>query len=200
MTGADAATLDYYSAAATDYADRMADEAENPVLARFAALVRPGGDVLDFGCGPGWAADRLRRMGFVISAFDGSEGLVEEARRRYGLDVQHLQFGDFDAEAAFDGIWASFCLLHDSREAMPGHLGRIHRALRAGGAFYIGLKEGTGAHRDTLDRLYTYFTMPEMAGLLDGAGFDLLGYRKEEAVGMEGTPAIGLHIFARRRG
>jgi SAM-dependent methyltransferase len=198
MTGADSATLDYYSAKAADYADRMAGEAENPVLARFAALLPRMADVMDFGCGPGWAADRFRAMGFRVSAFDGSAGLVEEARRRYGLEVAHHQFADFEAEAAYDGIWASFCLLHDSREAMPGHLGRMHRALRPGGVLYLGLKEGTGAHRDTLDRLYTYFTMPEMAGLLDRAGFGLLGYLKEDARGMDGTMATGLHIFARR--
>lgn len=198
MPGADQETLEYYTRAAAAYAERTEPEADSPILKRFAGMVPKGGAVLDFGCGPGWAAHRFSKLGFEVSAMDGSAGLAEEARRRYGLDVTVADFGALDAEAAFDGIWASFCLLHDSRAAMPAHLARLHRALRPGGAFYIGLKEGTGEHRDSLSRLYTYFTLPEMTDLLTAAGFRVIGHEKDSGIGMDGTAAIGLHIFATR--
>lgn len=198
MAEADQATLAFYTREARAYADHTEAEAENPVLARFSGMVAPGGHVLDFGSGPGWAANRFRSMGFEVSAVDGSEGLAAEAKRRYGLNVKVMQFDAFSDVDAYDGIWASFCLLHDRREAMPGHLARLHRALKPGGALYVGLKEGTGEERDGLDRRYTYFTMPEMEQLLTVAGFCEIAHETEESTGMSGVPAIGLHIFARR--
>lgn len=198
MSTGDGETLAYYSREAQAYADTVAGEADNPHLARFAGMLPPGGAVLDFGCGPGWAADRFRTLGFHVRAMDGSAGLAEEGRRRYGLEIEVCQFDALHEEAAFDGVWASFSLLHDTRAAMPGHLARIHRALRSGGAFYLGLKEGRGEKRDSLNRRYTYYQLAEVETLLGTAGFSLLGHEKESALGMDGVPAVGLHVFARR--
>ena len=39
-----------------------------------ASALPAGGDVLDFGCGSGWAAAHLRDAGFQVSAIDGSSG------------------------------------------------------------------------------------------------------------------------------
>ncbi|MEM7742218.1 MAG: class I SAM-dependent methyltransferase [Pseudomonadota bacterium] len=197
--GGDDETLDFYTREATAYADHVLGELEKPWLPRFAAMVRPGGRVLDFGCGPGWAANWLVQQGFVVDAFDGSEGFAEEARRRYGLSVTVGRFEEFAAPLAhYDGIWCCFSLLHDTREAMPGHLGRLAAALAPGGAFYIGLKEGTEAERDTIGRLYTFFGRDEMRDLLADAGFDVIGIDSEDLAGFDGTPSTGLHIYARR--
>jgi len=196
--GADAATLAFYTREAAAYADRAAVEADIPQLARFAAMLPAGGDVLDFGCGSGWAGGRLSELGFRATGFDGSEGLAAEAWRRYGLEVTVGPFDAFEAGAAFDGIWASFCLLHDSRPAMPGHLARLHRALRPGGAFYVGLKAGEGESRDRFGRCYTYFSEAEMRGLLSEAGFRGIETETEPTTGYSGEPATALHIFCRR--
>jgi len=196
--GGDPETLDFYSREAAAYADHVAGEAASPEVARFAASLPPGGRVLDFGCGPGWAAAAFADLGFQAEGFDGSPGLAAEAKARYGIDVTVGQFEEFAANAAYDGIWASFSLLHDSRAAMPGHLARLRRALRPGGLIYVGLKEGTGRSRDTLGRLYTYFTEPEMRGLMTAAGFDDIAAETEPATSFDGTPATSLHIFARR--
>ena len=198
VAGGDAATLDFYTREAAAYADYAAHEADAPKLERFAAMLPPGGAVLDFGCGSGWAADRLNRTGFRAAGFDGSHGLAAEARRRYGIEVTVGRFEELDADAAWDGVWASFSLLHDRRAAMPGHLRRIHRALRPGGVLYLGLKGGEGESRDRLGRYYTYFGEDEIAGLLDAAGFRLVSCDTEVSTGYEGQPAQALHIFARR--
>ena len=196
--GGDAATLDFYTREAAAYADHVKDEAGSPQLARFATMLPPGGDVLDFGCGPGWAGGWLLEQGFKVQGFDGSEGLAAEARARYGLDVTVGSFEEFSADGAYDGIWASFCLLHDSRAAMPRHLERLADALRPGGTLYVGLKEGEGEERDDLGRHYTYFTESEMRGLLAEAGFSRLEVETEPSVGFSGVPCTSLHMFARR--
>jgi len=191
-------TLAFYDREATAYADLTKDDADSPELTRFAGMVARGGHVLDFGCGPGWAADRFRSLGFQVSAIDGSPGLVDQANQRFDLGARVVRFADFSDADAYDGIWASFCLLHDSRAAMPDHLARLHRALRPQGALYIGLKRGTGERRDRLGRFYTYFDWPEMQALLGAAGFCDLDHLTGEALGMDGEMAQTLHLFARR--
>lgn len=199
MSGGDAQTLDFYTREAAAYAEHVKDEAKRaPQLAQFAALLPQGGDVLDFGCGPAWAANAFLQLGLNVRGFDGSQGLADEARARYGIEVAVGRFEDFADVAAYDGIWASFCLLHDSRVAMPAHLGRLYRALRPGGVLYVGLKEGEGRERDDIGRLYTYFTEPEMRGLLTDAGFEVSEVQTEPSVGFSGVPCDVLHIFARR--
>ena len=196
--GGDDATLSFYTREAAPYADyAVTDEAERH-MATFAAMLPPGGRVLDFGCGSGWAGARFRDMGYHVDGFDGSRGLAEQARARYGLDVTVGRFEDFAADDAYDGIWASFCLLHDRRAAMPGHLARLHRALRPGGALYLGLKEGTGENRDGLGRFYAYFGSEEIRALLAETGFVGTEIDHDEGVGYDGVAEPLLHIFARR--
>ncbi len=195
---ADSETLAFYDAEAAAYAAYASDKSERVSLARFAARLEPGTSVLDFGCGSGWAAHALEGQGFRVSALDGSAGLAAEARRRYGLEVRVARFEELDDDGLYGGIWASFCLLHDTREAMPGHLARVHRALESGGWLYLGLKEGAGESRDRLGRRYTYFGEAEIGGLLAVAGFPDPEIATEQSTGYDGSPTSALHILARR--
>ena len=194
---ADRQTLDFYDGEAPAYADQAASQTSLTTLDDFANLLPAGADVLDFGCGSGWAAARFREMGFSVTGFDGSEGLAAEARARHGLDVTVGTFQEFSAIAAHDGIWASFCLLHDTREAMPSTLGRLHAALRPSGVLYLGLKVGSGTARDRFGRRYTYFGEDEIRDLLREAGFDVLQLTTETNRGYDGVEGLSMHVFAR---
>ena len=196
----DRRTVEFYDAEAPAYAEYLTGSARTPWLRRFVERLPDGGSVLDLGCGSGWAAARFAEAGFAVTATDASAGLAEEARRRHDLEVRIAPFDRLADVAAFDGVWASFSLLHDSRTAMPGHIGRVARALRPGGHLYLGLKEGAGARRDSLGRLYTYFGKAEMAGLLEVAAFDVLVCEVEPGTGYDGTAERMLHLIARRSG
>ena len=198
---ADTETLAFYDGEAVAYAAYAAGasgKAERDWLARFAARLEPGAPVLDFGCGSGWAAHEFASQGFRVSALDGSAGLAAEARRRYGIDVRVERFEALDDAGLHGGIWASFCLLHDTREAMPGHLARLHRALEPGGWLYLGLKQGAGESRDRLGRRYTYFGAAEIGSLLRAAGFPAPEIAAEQSTGYDGAKTGILHILARR--
>jgi SAM-dependent methyltransferase len=199
MSG-DIETLSFYDGEAAAYAAYTSDKAERGWLGRFAARLEPGALVLDFGCGSGWAAHALAGQGFRVSALDGSAGLAAEARRRYGVVVRVERFEALDDEGRQGGIWASFCLLHDTREAMPGHLARLHRALEPGGWLYLGLKEGEGESRDRLGRRYTYFGEAEIGELLRAAGFPEVEITVEQSTGYDGVKTGMMHILARRDG
>ena len=196
--GADPATLAFYDREAEAYAGYSEDFTDNGWLVRFADGLAPGAAVLDFGCGSAWAAHWLARRGFAVDAYDGSPGLAREARSRYGITVTVGRFEEFQQRDHYHGIWASFCLLHDSRNAMPGHLERLHGALRPGGRLYLGLKAGTGERRDRLGRRYTYYGQNEIGDLLSAAGFVSVDITSEGTVSYDGSPDTVLHILAER--
>jgi SAM-dependent methyltransferase len=195
---ADIETLAFYDGEAAAYATYASDKAERVWLTRFADRLAPGASVLDFGCGSGWAAHAFNERGFRASALDGSAGLAAEARRRYGIEVRVGRFEELDDDGLYGGVWASFCLLHDTRDAMPGHLTRLARALIPGGWLYLGLKEGAGESRDRLGRRYTYFGAAEIEALLKAAGLPEPEITVEQATGYDGAKSGMMHILARR--
>jgi len=194
----DRATIAYYDTEARAYADMTARGWPDgtPWTRAFADRLPAGGRVLDLGCGPGQDAARFRAMGFKVDAVDASDGLAAEARRRHGIEVRLARFDALNAEGAYDGVWASFSLLHDSRAALPGHLARIARALRPEGVLYLGMKEGEGTRRDRLGRRYIFVTEAEVTGMLAGARLAAAEIGRDSAAGMAGTVDPCLHILA----
>ena len=197
---ADARTLAFYDGRAADYAQWSSDVSGRDRLRRFIGLLPIGGSALDLGCGSGWAAADMVTAGLRVRAMDGSAMLAAQAREVFGLEVEVALFSELAAVAEFDGVWASFSLLHAPRDEMPGHLGRVSRALKNGGWLYLGLKSGDGAIRDDLDRFYQLYQAEEISGLLRDAGFVVDDIHTKPSRGYDGTPTPVLHIFARKPG
>jgi SAM-dependent methyltransferase len=89
----------------------------------FAALVPPGGSILDLGCGSGEPVARhLIELGYRVTGLDSSPSLVAMCRERF--PDHEWQVGDMRAlelGRRFDGIlaWYSFFHLHfDDQRAM----------------------------------------------------------------------------------
>ncbi|MEM7237956.1 MAG: class I SAM-dependent methyltransferase [Pseudomonadota bacterium] len=195
----DPETLAFYSAGAAEYAGFVGDGSDNQWLTSFMASLPRNAAVLDFGCGHAWASAVMIRAGLDVTAMDGSEGIAAEAKSRYGVDVTVATFDKLDADAAFDGLWVSFSLLHDSREAFPSHLKALRRAARPGVRLYLGLKEGEGSIRDALGRLYTYFKEAEVRSTLIEEGWEIVSLEQRVEKGLAGTDDAVLHIFATTR-
>ncbi len=197
MSG-DKATLDFYDGEAAVYAPWSAPDGPFAWLEKFLSLAPETGWLLDYGCGGGWAAKRMLEAGYKVEAFDGSAGLAQEASELTGLTVQVKRFEQFDAKDRYDGIWASFCLLHVPQAEMPANLARIHAALKPGGVFYLGLKAGSGEKRDSLGRFYSYFEPDVITELLADAGFSEPQIRLRDGEGYDGLPEMTMHVFTAR--
>lgn len=194
---ADDKTLAAYTAKASDYAALDFSEGEKRALTDFLGRIPKGGAILDLGCGPGFHAARMVAEGFAVSAIDATPAFVDAARDK-GVNARLGQFDDLTEAAAYDGVWASFSLLHAPKADFPRHLGAIHRALKPAGTLYLGLKLGTGEHRDSLGRFYAYYEEPELRGLLHDAGFTGIEATTGEGAGLAGTVDRFILLTARR--
>lgn len=168
----DTDTIRLYDQKAAEYADLTDDGMrKDPRLAAFIAALPEGGHALDLGCGPGTAAGLMAEAGLTVTAFDASREMVALAAKKNGVTAKQASFDELSGTALYDGVWASFSLLHAPRSAMPRHLTAIHRALKPGGVFVIAVKTGTGASRDKLGRLYTFYEEDALTALLQNHGF-----------------------------
>ena len=110
---------------------RYASGPDAPALAVEAVLEVQPRRVLEVGCGPGEAAERIAASGADVEALDISERMVELARSR-GVaarvgDVQKLPFED----GVFDAALAAWMLYHVPE--VERAIAELARVLRPGG-------------------------------------------------------------------
>ncbi len=184
------------------YTDRVADYLRIPLPAEqlearqaFVDAVREGGYVLDLGSGPGSDSAFLMRQGLKVRALDATPAFVEHARSN-GVDAHLGTFDDVTEVAEYDGVYASFCLLHAPRADFPRHLNAIHTALKPGGQLFLGMKLGTGEHRDDLDRYYTYYSETQIKDALTSAGFTIDRTMQGMGKGLAGSYDGFILVFA----
>lgn len=192
----DLETIRVYGDMASDYAKLVTANGEDPALATFIRALPRGAHVLDLGCGPGHAAAQMAASGLSVDATDASAAMVELAGNHQGVNAWVSSFDDLTGTSLYDGIWANFSLLHVSRGDMPRHLVTLRELLRVGGMFHIGMKTGTGEKRDTLGRLYTYYTEEELTGLLTDARFTPFSRTRGRDKGLDGEWAEWVAITA----
>lgn len=194
----DPETLAVYNTQADDYVAMMKDHAANdPLIHEFISACPPGGHVLDLGCGPGGYAVMMAGAGLTVDAMDAAEEMVKRVQSLPGIAARVGRFDDIDGTDLYDGIWASFSLLHAPRADFPRHLAALRRALKPGGVFFIGLKRGQGGERDTLGRHYEYYEREDLEPLLEQAGFAPRRHWTGHAAGLSGHIAGWIVIDAR---
>lgn len=147
MTNKPESTLAYYDDNAPCFIDGTLTADMSEHYAAFLKYVKPGGRILDAGCGSGRDSLYFKNQGYAVEAFDGSKAMVEYATNYVGIPVIHATFSDYRAEASsFDGIWANASLLHLSNAELIPVLEGFYGFLRSGGALYVSFKYGTEAY------------------------------------------------------
>jgi SAM-dependent methyltransferase len=113
---------------------------ERPATLALAGDVT-GRRILDAGCGSGPLFAALRDRGAIVSGFDGSPGMLEQARRRLGADAD-LRVADLAGplpypDNAFDDVIASL-VLHYLQDWGPT-LAELRRVLKTGGRLIVSV-------------------------------------------------------------
>lgn len=163
--------------------------------------------VLDLGSGPGVNAAYMRSRNLQVIGIDLSEKMVEYARSRY----PHIEFQLNDMTKlpfpanSFDGVLASYSLIHLPKDAIPSVLTRLHEILRPGGVIYLSVQSG-----NSIQGFYSHPTIPDDQVFLNIFAkeeiFDLLSEHGFEIIAQHEKPPKGkvfnftkLFIIAEKR-
>ncbi|WP_224824018.1 class I SAM-dependent methyltransferase [Cognatishimia sp. MH4019] len=193
----DKKTIDVYDARAGEYAD-LVEQTKMPGLDAFIAAMPKGAHVLDLGCGPGNSAVHMAAAGCVVTAVDASAEMVALAKAQPGVNAHQARFDQIEGTALYDGIWASFSLLHAPKSAFPGHLSALHQAAKPGARLHLSVKTGEGEFEDSIGRFYAYYTIEELDTYLTKAGFRLANHLTGEDRGLSGdiSPWVAVEAYA----
>lgn len=173
--------IETYNKIAKQYAQYTETELMQYQLSKFASVL-PGKKVLDAGCGAGRDVAYLSEDGLDVIGIDISEGILEEAKKRYPklkfkpMDFYNMKFKD----KSFDGIWCMAGLIHTDRNDIPKVLKEFSRVLNENGILYIAVVEGTGEQEIKKEkyanepRTYVYFKQDEIEKYLTDAGFQIM--------------------------
>ncbi|MDQ0754658.1 class I SAM-dependent methyltransferase [Arthrobacter sp. B3I4] len=126
------------------------------LINEFSARLRgaAGHRVVDAGCGTGRMSAYLSGAGLQVTGVDLSPGMVRTAQRlhpRLTFAVGGLAELPV-ADAAVDGVFAWYSIIHSAPAALSGTAREFWRVLRPGGLALVAFHVGSG-HR-TLQRAY----------------------------------------------
>lgn len=179
--------IDLYERHADAYASDRQDCAliETAWLERFAALLPPGGAVLDLGCGIGEPiAAYLIEHGFRVNGVDASPSLIARCRARF--PDQHWQVADMrglDLGRTYAGILAWDSFFHLDHDDQRGMFAVFARHADAGTAlmFTSGPAHGQAIGEYRGEPLYHASLAPETyRALLAEHGFEVCAHRAED--------------------
>ena len=164
-----AVSIDFYETNAEDFFRRSVDVDMAQAWAAFSSLVKPGGRVLDAGCGSGRDALAFQKLGFKVTAMEASGRLAALARAHTGLAVEVMTFEQIAWRETFDGVWACASLLHVPRAELRAVMRKIRDALVPGGVWWMSFKYGT-EEREAAGRQFTDLDETGARALIDDVG------------------------------
>lgn len=127
---------------ADDYLEEYNEPSDH--IEVFVKSLPDGSKVLDLGCGPGVDTAHLASKGFKVHAIDGAANMIALARKQAPDatfetgDMRKLDYG----HEQYDGIIASYSLIHIPKADIPELFTRLVDALKPSGLLFIGLQLG----------------------------------------------------------
>ena len=174
-----------YDRGSRDYGDyfKTPHQFIEPERQQFIQQLSAGSKILDCGCGPGMDAEKFSQLGYNVTAIDLSERFVSLTKERVQtatvkkMDMRHLDF----PQASFDGLWASFSLLHIRASDIEQTLSGFRTVLRPHGLLFAAVHRGpktewvkttiSGMERDTYVQEWV---QTEIEDVFRSSGFTIL--------------------------
>jgi 2-polyprenyl-3-methyl-5-hydroxy-6-metoxy-1,4-benzoquinol methylase len=136
-------SYEYYNKNASKFISGTIQADMSKIINRFLEYVKPGGTILDAGCGPGRDVQLFVNLGYDVYAMDASEAMVGSCREIIGDKCALSTFQDYHTQHKFDGIWACASLLHLKPHEIERVLEKFISFLKPEGIFFLSFKKGT---------------------------------------------------------
>ncbi|MDD6204639.1 MAG: class I SAM-dependent methyltransferase [Firmicutes bacterium] len=165
----------------------------NRCIEEFAGLLKPGGRILDIGCGTGCPIDvYLTGLGLSVTGIDISVSMIRYAR---GLSLKDARFEvctfpDYDCSEGFDGIVAFDSLWHIPLERQLESIAKAASLLCGGGYFIFTHGKNSGeVYGEMMDSRF-YYSTPGRDGLISAladCGFSIIRAEEDYREATTGT-------------
>ena len=178
-------TLDYYNKNSEEYFNSTLNVDMTNTYKPFLKLVPKDGKILDLGCGSGRDSMNFMKLGYEVTAVDGSKELAKKASALLGKEVIASTFEELELKEKFHGIWACASLLHIKREDLKTVLNNLYNNLEDNGVFYMSFKYGEKEYVDDKNRYFNCFTDESIIGFInENTKYNILGlYITEDKLG-----------------
>lgn len=178
-------TLDYYNKNSEEYFNSTLNVDMTNTYKEFLKLVPEGGKILDLGCGSGRDSMNFMKLGYEVTAVDGSKELAKKASALLGKEVIASTFEELELKEKFHGIWACASLLHIKREDLKTVLNNLYNNLDDNGVFYMSFKYGEKEYVDDKNRYFNCFTDESIISFInENTKYNILGlYITEDKLG-----------------
>ena len=178
-------TLDYYNKNSEEYFNSTLNVDMTNRYKEFLKLVPEGGKILDLGCGSGRYSMNFIKLGYEVTAVDGSKELAKRASVLLGKEVIVSTFEELELKEKFHGIWACASLLHIKREDLKTVLNNLYNNLDDNGVFYMSFKYGEKEYVDDKNRYFNCFTDESIISFInENTKYNILGlYITEDKLG-----------------
>lgn len=142
MKNMTAETISYYEKFVDSYIDETISCNFTDIENKFCKYIKPGGNILDVGCGSGRDAKYFIDKGYQVTAFDGSVKMSRRASQYLGMPVETVLIQEYAFHEQYDGIWCCASLLHLTLSEIETFLLKTEKALREDGIVYVSFKYG----------------------------------------------------------
>ena len=178
-------TLDYYNKNSEEYFNSTLNVDMTNTYKPFLKLVPKDGKILDLGCGSGRDSMNFMKLGYEVTAVDGSKELAKKASALLGKEVIASTFEELELKEKFHGIWACASLLHIKREDLKTVLNNLYNNLDDNGVFYMSFKYGEKEYVDDKNRYFNCFTDESIISFInENTKYKILGlYITEDKLG-----------------
>ena len=156
-------------------------------LEDFVHRLSGGSNVLDAGCGAGYASRFLVRRGFEVTGIDISKQMLTLAKAKVPgatflkMDMRKMHL----PRGSFDGVVCLYAIIHIPRRSHQRILNRFNSLLRRGGILLIltGWDDYVGVEEDYLVRgtrmYWSYFDRETNLRMIKQANFEVI-WAKED--------------------
>ena len=178
-------TLDYYNKNSEEYFNSTLNVDMTNTYKPFLKLVPKDGKILDLGCGSGRDSMNFMKLGYEVTAVDGSKELAKKASALLGNEVIVSTFEELELKEKFHGIWACASLLHIKKEDLKIVLNNLYNNLEDNGVFYMSFKYGEKEYVDDKNRYFNCFTDKSIISFInENTKYNILGlYITEDKLG-----------------